>query len=773
MFDFPNSPYVGQSVTSPSGAAFVWDGAKWTSAGGGSSGWLFLPTAGGQMSGPLELVDDPVTEIEAATKRYVDMLFAVGVPPGGPYLPTSGGAVTGPLICTIGGSLTNMSLAFGDNATGFYRTGNILVLGVSGTFIGQWLTNMMQLNVPLMMGNQRILAVADATAATDAMNQRSGDARYGSVTATGSTTSRTLADRFADTVNVRDYGAVGDGTTDDTAAFQAAIATGHAIYVPRGWYIVGPLTLAQAMSGAGMGATVLQLRPGTQNIVVVTWTDPGPSTIRDLTIDGASLAAAAIMTPPGLPASGLRIERVEARNCGWTGTSTVQYGIMINWDQTTTNQKQACVVSGCYVHDIVGCGIAASGLGHVISNNTIINCGHSGIDSYGAMIDGVITGNTVNNTGWNLSASSDGITGYDPNNLRVLVIGNTIENSTNHGIHLGGNSIQIVNNKIHTVINGSGIMLQSAPNNAPTPGANGIISGNEIDGVQVGRGIQCGFFSRTVVSGNTVSNIGTTSSYAGIAFIISSDCVCTGNIILNVMNDGIQADTALNLIVNGNRISTVTGRGINDLGASTNMSAFGNIITSEGTPTVPAFAGSPPPWAPLASPTFTGTVTNSGTITGGTVTNATIGTVPSPVTAIVTGGQITQNSAAAINNSFNTTTAQDRTTLVNTNGVLRWRWYWGTGAETGGNAGSNFAINAYDDVGASLGQPMAITRATGVVTLGRGAVLGNAGMPVGFYGVPPVTRQTVGGSRANTEAALANLLTALSNIGIINNTTTA
>lgn len=56
-----------------------------------------------------------------------------------------------------------------------------------------------------------------------------------SVTSTGSTTARTLADRAADVVNVKDYGVVCDGTTDNAAAFglvTTAAASGGVIYFP-------------------------------------------------------------------------------------------------------------------------------------------------------------------------------------------------------------------------------------------------------------------------------------------------------------------------------------------------------------------------------------------------------------------------------------------------------------------------------------------------------------------------------------------------------------
>lgn len=76
------------------------------------------------------------------------------------------------------------------------------------------------------------------------------------VKATGTTTERTLADRFGDVLNVKDFGAVGDGVTDDTDAIQAAInATHHAetgirdtVFFPAGKYKVSTITISNGQS---------------------------------------------------------------------------------------------------------------------------------------------------------------------------------------------------------------------------------------------------------------------------------------------------------------------------------------------------------------------------------------------------------------------------------------------------------------------------------------------------------------------------------------------
>lgn len=51
------------------------------------------------------------------------------------------------------------------------------------------------------------------------------------------TTGYTVADKLEQYVSVKDFGAIGDGVADDTAAFAAAFAASQCVYVPEGVYV--------------------------------------------------------------------------------------------------------------------------------------------------------------------------------------------------------------------------------------------------------------------------------------------------------------------------------------------------------------------------------------------------------------------------------------------------------------------------------------------------------------------------------------------------------
>lgn len=89
------------------------------------------------------------------------------------------------------------------------------------------------------------------------VTKRATVTQIGTVTATGSTTPRTLPDRFADVVSVKDFGAVGDGVTDDTAAIQAAIGGAANLHWPPGVYLVSEtLLIGQKVTWTGTAATI-------------------------------------------------------------------------------------------------------------------------------------------------------------------------------------------------------------------------------------------------------------------------------------------------------------------------------------------------------------------------------------------------------------------------------------------------------------------------------------------------------------------------------------
>ena len=107
---------------------------------------------------------------------------------------------------------------------------------------------------------------------------------------------RTVLDRLRDVVSVKDFGAVGDGVADDTAAIQAAVNASENVLVPAGDYLCnGIVTLASNTNLIGAGRDVTRIIRNGTNLASqgVLFADSGSSSsfvnniaIRDMTLDG-------------------------------------------------------------------------------------------------------------------------------------------------------------------------------------------------------------------------------------------------------------------------------------------------------------------------------------------------------------------------------------------------------------------------------------------------------------------------------------------------------
>lgn len=104
---------------------------------------------------------------------------------------------------------------------------------------------------------------ADTKAASSALSASSGSSLVGFIQSGAGAVARTLQAKARDVVDVRDFGAVGNGVADDTAAIQAAMAAHDVVHFPAGTFrITGTLAMTragQALIGAGSRRTEIRM----------------------------------------------------------------------------------------------------------------------------------------------------------------------------------------------------------------------------------------------------------------------------------------------------------------------------------------------------------------------------------------------------------------------------------------------------------------------------------------------------------------------------------
>lgn len=232
--------------------------------------------------------------------------------------------------------------------------------------------------------------------------------------------SRTLQAKLRETVSVTDYGAVGNGVTDDTAAFQAAHdalpSTGGKIIIPNGgwWVVNGTVAITKPVTIVGAGINNITNLKKTTDTPFFTVNASGVS-IRDLCMTGMgkTLATTAYAVDHATGSrfnmenvqisqvwSGVRCKgnlfafrNVEVRDYAtstgigyYIDQSTVTDGVGEFLNCIAQNSSAAESLAGIYLYHATGiqvqnCDIMQCGKAMIIVGGHSINCGNTFFDT--------------------------------------------------------------------------------------------------------------------------------------------------------------------------------------------------------------------------------------------------------------------------------------------------------------------------------------------------------------------------------------------------------
>lgn len=147
-----------------------------------------------------------------------------------------------------------------------------------------------------------------------------------------------------DLIEVKNFGVTGDGITDDTSAFQtalASLASGQKLHVPAGVYRVSKLTVpSNAMLAGETGAILKGITAGASILTI----DAHDVTVCGLTIDGDKKSKQAITINAN--SSNITVKSCEIRNTYGDKTSG-------SWSILLWGGKNIAVTD-CYFHDVDG-----------------------------------------------------------------------------------------------------------------------------------------------------------------------------------------------------------------------------------------------------------------------------------------------------------------------------------------------------------------------------------------------------------------------------------
>ena len=316
------------------------------------------------------------------------------------------------------------------------------------------------------------------------------------VTATGSTTARSIADRFADVVNVLDYGADNTGGVDSTTAIEAAINSGgKVIKIPTGTYIFS-LSLSSTNNISFLIDDNTTLKP-VSIAPVFSFTNCDYVHISGGNFTSDSRVSDYILFTDCSFCSARNVK------AGFTTKSTYSAGIYYSTAAITLTNSTHCKIIECETYNMEGAGIILDGGSN---NNTIDKCyihdnitgiiNNNDTTNYNTIINNRIGFNNVNST-----SGADGIlvNATDIGNASSghKICNNTIYNSGEHGMYVQSANTVIESNVSYNNVD-AGIKIAKTRG---TVVSNNVSRSNGSAGIQVQSG-----YENVIISGNNMTD---------------------------------------------------------------------------------------------------------------------------------------------------------------------------------------------------------------------------------------------------------------------------
>lgn len=421
----------------------------------------------------------------------------------------------------------------------------------------------------------------------------------------------TVQNKLRESVSVKDFGAVGDGVTDDTAAIQAAVTAnaGRTVFVPAGTYIVSVLSIPHSMGIEGEGpASILKQKSATNNHFIQPTSDGTQISFSDLTLDqnnaqqttgsGLFLFNTTRAGTAGSPhivefdfvtfkdfcEGALRIvgdrstatrEVMKVRNCKFRGGTESESGIYNTFTIFAADASEL-MVDGCdFDHGLTLTkqgipAIAVAGTVTPSAEYTEVTIRNNRFNGYGrftlgsgiGVIDAYVWADKVDISGNKFTRSYVVPIRAKCNAKNLIIHGNIMAEFINTGV---------------ASLNG-GISIVSATLN-PAAGRY-IITNNVIDGA-IYRGIEVSEGTGNPESLIIANNIITSSGDIGVYLVRCQGFAIEGNNITSVGQQGIAFSTCQGIgRIDGNIINTTAQTGIQGLGSqlTLDIQIHGNFV---------------------------------------------------------------------------------------------------------------------------------------------------------------------------------------------------